>query len=159
MEVPMPYQFEKQIISPQSVLSVRTTTSLQELPDRLGAIYGEIAQYLGQLGISPAGAPFVAYYHLDMENLEIEAGVPVSYETPDKGQIRYSEILGGEAVTCLYGGPYTEMEPAYNALNEWIAQHGYQPTGVVYEFYLNDPTQVPPEELQTRIVMPLMSNE
>jgi effector-binding domain-containing protein len=151
----MSYECQKQVISRQTVLSVRETTSIQELPQRLGAIYGEIAQYLGQLGISPEGAPFVAYYNLDMENLQIEAGIPIGYEVPNKGDIRFSEIMGVEAATCLHTGPYTQLERAYNALTEWITAQGYETTGVAYEFYLNEPDQVPPEELMTRIVLPL----
>ncbi len=44
---------------------------------------------------------------------------------------------------------------AYNALNEYIAQNKHESTGVVYEFYLNDPAETPEEELQTQIVFPL----
>ena len=151
----MSYECQKQVISRQTVLSVRETTSIQELPQRLGAIYAEIAQYLGQLGISPEGPPFVAYYNLDMENLQIEAGIPIAYEAPNKGDIQFSEIMGVEAATCLHVGPYTQLESAYNALTEWIIAQGYETTGVAYEFYLNEPDQAPPEELMTRIVLPL----
>jgi effector-binding domain-containing protein len=90
-----------------------------------------------------------------MENLQIEAGIPIGYEVPNKGDIRFSEIMGVEAATCLHTGPYTQLERAYNALTEWITAQGYETTGVAYEFYLNEPDQVPPEELMTRIVLPL----
>jgi effector-binding domain-containing protein len=36
-----------------------------------------------------------------------------------------------------------------------MEENGYQPTGVAYEVYLNDPDETPPEELQTQIAFPL----
>jgi effector-binding domain-containing protein len=57
--------------------------------------------------------------------------------------------------TCLHTGPYNEMEPAYDALKEWVENNGHQATGVVYELYLNDPGETPPQELQTQILFPL----
>ena len=47
------------------------------------------------------------------------------------------------------------VSPAYEALSAWIEENGYEPTGVAYEFYLNDPGEVPPEELMTQISFPL----
>jgi effector-binding domain-containing protein len=65
------------------------------------------------------------------------------------------EIPGGKLAQCLYIGPYNKIEPAYNALTEWVKENGYEATGVAYEFYLNDPGEVAPEELLTQIVFPL----
>ena len=47
------------------------------------------------------------------------------------------------------------MVQAYEALNTWIVQHSYEATGITYEYYLNGPNEVPPEQLQTMIVFPL----
>ena len=46
---------------------------------------------------------------------------------------------------------------AYNALAAWVEAEGHTPTGVAYEFYLNDPGEVAPEEIQTEIAFPLAS--
>jgi effector-binding domain-containing protein len=45
--------------------------------------------------------------------------------------------------------------PAYEALARWIEENGYEPAGVAYEMYLNDPTETPPGQLQTQIVFAL----
>jgi effector-binding domain-containing protein len=50
------------------------------------------------------------------------------------------------------------MAPAYEELTQWISGHGYEATGTAYEFYLNEPGKVSPEQLQTRIVFPLKSS-
>jgi len=44
---------------------------------------------------------------------------------------------------------------AYEALQKWMEANGHVPSGVAYEFYLNDPQTTPASELQTRVVFPL----
>jgi effector-binding domain-containing protein len=129
--------------------------SVQDLPQKFGEAYGAIAQYLGELGEQPSGPPFAAYHNMDMQNLDVEIGFPVSKKLTDRGDIQAGEIPGGKMATCLYIGPYGEIEPAYDALSQWMKENGYEATGVAYEMYLNDPQQTPPQELQTQIVFPL----
>ena len=151
----MSYECEVKEQPAQTVLSIRTRTSVEDLPQVLGQAYGAIAQYLGELGECPVGPPFAAYYNLDMQNLDVEIGFPVSQTLPGKGDIEASEIPGGKVATYLYTGPYSEMEPAYDALSQWMKDNGYEPTGVVYEMYLDDPAQTPPQEWRTVIMFPL----
>ena len=56
-----------------------------------------------------------------------------------KGEIKSSTIPGGDYVATIHEGPYDSMEPAYEALTQWVQNNGYQPTGIAYEYYLNDP--------------------
>jgi effector-binding domain-containing protein len=92
---------------------------------------------------------------MDMQDLDVEIGFPVSGSLPGKGEIQPGEIPGGKAATCLHVGPYTEVGPAYEALMQWIMENGFEATGVAYEMHLNDPAQTPPEELKTQIVFPM----
>jgi len=136
-------------------LSIRTHAPVGELPQLFGRSYSAITQYLGELGEAPAGEPYAAYYNLDMQDLDLEIGFPVGRELPGRGPIQPSQLPGGKLATCLFVGPYADMAPAYEALKSWIAEQGYEPTGVAYEVYLNDPNQSPPQEPQTRILLPL----
>jgi effector-binding domain-containing protein len=151
----MTYNCELVEQSPQPTLSIRTTTTIKELPQELGKAYGAIGQYLGQLGEQPAGAPYAAYFNWDTKDFDVEIGFPVSGTFPEKDDIKSSEIPGGKLARCLYTGPYNKIEPAYNALTAWVKENGYEATGVAYEFYLNDPGETPQEELMTQIVFPL----
>jgi effector-binding domain-containing protein len=92
---------------------------------------------------------------MDMDDLDVELGFPVARSLPDKGEIEAGEIPAGRVATCLFIGPYSEMEPAYEALFEWMEENGYEGTGVSYELYLNDPREAAPA--QTQIVFPLKS--
>ena len=151
----MSYTCEIREQAAQPVLSIRTRTPVQELPQAFGRAYGEIALYLGELGEHPAGPPFAAYYNMDMQDLDVEIGFPVSRVLSGKGEIQPGEIPAGRVATCLHTGPYGEIEPAYNALSKWIQGNGYEAAGVAYEMYLNDPEETPPQELKTQILFPL----
>lgn len=154
----MSYQCDLKEQPAQKTLSIRTRAAVQDLSQVFGQGYGQIAQYLGELGEQPMGPPFAAYYNMDMENLDLELGFPVARDLPGRGEITPGQIPGGQMATCLYTGPYDDIEGAYTALTHYVEENGYQTTGVAYEFYLNDPTETPPAELQTQINFPLKSS-
>jgi effector-binding domain-containing protein len=135
-------------------LSIRFRSPVQDLPKHFGRVYGAILEYLGALGEPHTGAAFAAYYNLDMQNLDIEAGFPVSKPLAGKGEIRSGEIPGGMVAICHYTGPYDGVGPACEELTEFIQERGYAISGVCYEWYLNGP-DVPPQELKTDIIFPV----
>jgi effector-binding domain-containing protein len=148
----MSYNCEKIEREAQPVLSIRTKTSIQQLPQLLGESYMKIMQYLGEQGEAPAGAPFVGYFSLDMQNMDVEIGIPVSKKLPEKEDIKASEIPAGNYASSIYTGPYDKIEPAYTVLTEWAEENGYQTSGIAYELYIDDPGVTPPDELRTQIL-------
>ena len=54
----MDYKCEVKELPAQPVLSIRTKSAVQELPQVLGASLGAIAQYLGSLGENPRWSAF-----------------------------------------------------------------------------------------------------
>jgi effector-binding domain-containing protein len=150
----MTYNCELKEQPAQPALSIRTRAKVQDLPQVFGKAYGALMQYLGEKGEQPAGMPFAAYFNMDMQDLDIEIGFPVAHPIAGKGEIQASEFPGGKLASVLHVGPYEQMVPAYDALTQWIKDHGYEPTGVAYEVYLSAP-DVPPQEIKTQIVFPL----
>ncbi len=151
----MDYNIELTEQPSQPVLSIHIKTAVDNLPRELGKAYGAVIQYLNEIGQSPLDTVFTAYYNMDMDNLEIEAGFPVSEPLPGKGEIKAGEIPGGKQLSCLYKGPYKDCDKAYNAMMKCVEENGYMPTGVSYEFYFNSPDEVPESELLTKIMFPL----
>lgn len=148
----MSFQFEFEVKESQPVVSIRTRCAVQDLPQVLGSAYGSIMQYLGEIGTAPAGAPFVGYFNMDMQDLDIEVGFPVTEPVTGNGEVKPGEIPAGPQVACMHIGPYSQCEPAYNALMDWIPANGHTSTGVYYEYYLNNPVDTPESELLTKIV-------
>jgi effector-binding domain-containing protein len=120
-----------------------------------GQTYGAIARYLAELGEQPAGAPFAAYYNMDMQDLDVEIGFPVTRPLRGKGEIHPGEIPGGLMASVMHIGPYPDCGLAYEALTQFVKDQGHTATGVAYEMYLNDPSVTPPQELMTQVVFPL----
>lgn len=139
----------------QPVLSIRMRTKLELLPKAIGESYMRILGYMNEHAEQPAYAPFTAYYNLDMQDLDVEMGFPVSRLLPGKGDIQAREIPPGTVVSSMYKGPYSGMEQPYNEMKKWIAENGFIPDGVSYEYYFNSPQAVPETELLTKIVMPV----
>ncbi|MCL4878279.1 MAG: GyrI-like domain-containing protein [Anaerolineae bacterium] len=151
----MSYHCEFKNQAPQPTLSLRRRSAVQNLSQTLGQAFGMIGQYLEELGEQPAGAPYVAYFNMDMQDLDIEIGFPVARKLAGKAEIQAGEFPGGKLATCVYTGPYAEIGPAYESLSEFVKANHFEPTGVAYEIYLNSPMDTPPQELRTQIVFPL----
>ncbi|MDW7733461.1 MAG: GyrI-like domain-containing protein [Methanolobus sp.] len=137
------------------VLSIRTRAAVRDLPAVIGESYEKIMQYMYRIGQEPAGAPFVAYYNMDMEDLDLEIGFPVAEPLDGSDEIDRSEIPAGKYVSMTYKGPYAGMEKPYTEMAKWIEENGYKAKGISYEYYYNSPMEVPESELLTRIVMPV----
>lgn len=148
-------QFEIAEKQEQPVLFIRTITDAANLPQVIGTAYGAIAQYMAEIGQPPKEAPYTAYYNMDMEHLDVEMGFPVAQPLPGKGEIKAGIISAGKQASCVYHGPYSGMEPAYEELTAKVNESGGIPTGVCYEFYYNAPGEVPDSELMTKIMFPL----
>ena len=136
-------------------LSIRFRSPAKELPSHFDQVYGALCAYLDELGEPHAEVAFAAYYNMDMQDLEVEAGFTVPRPLPGKGNIQASEVPGGMYAICHYTGPYDETEPAYNALLKFIKDSGYAQGEVFYEWYLSGP-EVPPQEAKTDLVVPVI---
>ena len=147
----MAYEFSVIERPTQKVLSIRTRSAVQDLPRVIGEVYGKIFSYMQDLGVNPTDAPFVGYFNMDMDNLDIEIGVPIDKDLPEKDNMKISEIPGGKYASTLHIGPYNEIKLAYKAISDWIEKN-HKNNYYCYELYLNDPADTPEAELQTQII-------
>lgn len=134
---------------------MRTVTAVENLPAFFGKAYDTIIAQLNSLKEQSAGMPFGAYYNMDMSALDREAGFPVSKVLPASGEIKCSTISGRKYVSTAHRGAYDSVSPAYEALNAWAKENNYEPTGIAYEYYLNDPNEDPSIVAETEIRLPL----
>jgi effector-binding domain-containing protein len=95
------------------------------------------------------------YHNMDMSNLDVEMGFPVTKATEGSGRVKAGKLPGGKAAVTLHVGPYEKIEEAYNRLTTFVKDQGLETESFCYEFYLNDPAETAPEELKTEIYFPL----
>ena len=103
----------------------------------------------------PGWPPVCGLHNMDMQDLDLEIGFPFVQPLKGEGEVLAGEIPAGKAAECLHVGPYDQLGAAYEALQKWMMTNGYTPSGVAYEFYLNDPQSTPAAELQTKVMFPL----
>lgn len=137
------------------VLCIHTRSSVETLPMVLGQCYGELMTYMQVHGVGMKGAPYVAYYNMDMNDLDIEVGVAVSKPAEGNERIKSETLPEGRYISTLHVGPYKKIEPAYRALMSYMEEHNLKATGVAYEFYLNDPQDTLEENLETKVLFKL----
>ncbi len=138
----------------QPVLSVKTTTSVSNMPNVVGKIYGLIVNYIVEKGEEPIGPSFIAYYNvdnMDVENLLVEIGFPIAKKIEGKDDIVLRYIPAGKKATGFHKGSYGEIGPVYEQLKKFTNEKGYEPTGVFYEYYYNSPEEIPESELLTKV--------
>jgi effector-binding domain-containing protein len=140
--------------SAQPAVTMRATLPVEKLKEFLGRAYCATFGYIGEMGEHPAGMPFACYHNMDMQALDVEAGVPVSRALPTRGEVLSAEIPAGQYAGSTHLGSYESLSVTYEALSKWMAEQGLQPAGVVYEFYHTGP-ETPPEKTVTQIVFPL----
>jgi len=89
-----------------------------------------------------------------MQDLDVEIGFPVAEALPGNDEVKASSIPAGKYVAAMHRGPYTEMEPTYKEMMEWMKNNQLEATGTAYEVYYNGP-EFPPEEALTMVLMPV----
>lgn len=141
--------------SAQPTLCVRVRTTAKELPQLIEEKTADIRAYLLTLGKEAKGEPYAVYLNWDKAGLDAEIGMAVGETLPEQGEIKRGELPAYDAVTAVFQGAYRDMKHLYAEMNDWIAQNGYEGNGLSYEFYYNFPSQVPQEELLTRVDLPV----
>ena len=136
-------------------LMIKKNTSIQNMPSVLGTCFGEIIQYVKEIGAKEPIESFVIYHNMEMSNLEIDIGFTVPDKLPDKGHIKMSSIRAGKYATALHEGPYDTLTNTYNELTAFVQEKGFEVENWVYEVYLNNPMDNPEEPPRTVIYFPL----
>ena len=151
----MAYTCEIRNIPSRPAITIRTRTPLKNLKQVLDNSFQAIIDYMDEIGEKPAGPPFVIYYNMDMDDLDIEIGFPAAKKLSGIGYVAASETPHGKFLTTMYSGPYSGIESAYTALTEWGTDNKLEMTGVAVESYIDDPKIIPEQELHTQVMFAL----
>lgn len=152
----MTYEVEQVVLPRQPVAS----TVVPGIPaEAVGAaLHGTLPDVFSHLqahGVAMVGAPFARYHPAGDDTFDLEAGIPVGGPFPETDTIRARELPGGDAITTVHIGSYDRLGDAVAALAAWRTERGREAAGAYWEIYVDDPSTVPADEVQTRIVEPL----
>ena len=142
-------------LAPSPALLIRASTTMGELGSLFESGYHDILQHLASQGKPPSGPPFARYFGMSAGTFEVEFGFPVEGGVESGGRAVAGSTPSGKAASCLYIGPYGEIEAAYDALMKWVDDNGLVLSGEAYEIYLDNPAETPPDQLRTRVSLML----
>ena len=153
----MGYDIIQQDLGPQPVISVRERLGQGQLQTFFGRAFGDLYAHLGRHGVPPLGEPFVIYHSFGPDGVDAEGCLPVPRGVPVTERVGYHELPAISVVETLHIGPYDELGQAYQALSDWIRDHGLEAAGPVRERYLNEPgPDVPPAAYRTIVQVPIV---
>ena len=126
-----------------------------EISEFMGRAYAEVWSEMERNGWEMAGPPFAFYRSWSEGQVDMDCGFPVRSAVKATGRVRSISLPSVRAAKALHVGPYMELVRTYTEVGAWIREKGFEPADQMWEFYLNDPKEVPPDKLLTEIIWPI----
>lgn len=144
----------------QPYLAITESVTMETIGQILPPLVGEVFGWLDAHQVAPAGDVFWKYDVIDMEReLVVEVGVPVASAVEGDERVRAGVLPAGRYATVTHIGPYPGLYHATARLLEWGKDQGLtwdmtrteagERWGARLELYLNDPSEVPEDKLET----------
>ena len=157
-EPPMTYEIHLRETKPQPAASVRGRSAWADLGPFIQGALMEVFKVAGGQGARFAGPAYGIYHsaHASEAEVDLEIGMPVDEPIEPDGRVIAATIPGGLVAATVHAGRYEDVGPAYQALGEWVQEHGHETAGPPREAYIVGPDQVQePGALRTEIVWPV----
>ncbi|MEL4305472.1 GyrI-like domain-containing protein [Methanococcoides sp. LMO-2] len=147
-------------VGPQLVIGMRKTGKYELIAEMLPDLF----HYAFDNGLEITGGPTFICHEIGEEaamkayregNADVEVAVPIANKVDGTDTIKCYELPGGKMVKTIHKGPYEDSTQTYREFFAWIEEKGLTITGPTREIYLNDPMEVPPEEILTEIYAPV----
>jgi len=152
----MEYQVQTATLPPSEGVAIRTVIPMDELPDFFGAAFIELHKALNAAGASVLGPPFARYFKVSPGAVDVEAVMLTDKPVAAQGRVHPIHLDGTPAAVVRYVGPYDAMKPAYDAISDWMSEHGKHPAEPPREVYLTSPTEAPdPAKWVTLVEQPI----
>jgi len=131
---------------------------------QISAMLMEVFAVIMEKGAIPAGPPVYVCRETSVAEVEqatatcdadLEVAFPVANRVKPEGDVTYYVLPAGRFAKALHRGPYERCTATYERLYAGLAARGLAIAGPIREYYLNDPTEVAPEEILTEILAPV----
>jgi effector-binding domain-containing protein len=149
----MSYEIKSDVLPERLTLVKRAHLDSGGFGGWLHEAYGELFSYIAMRKVPVTGPPFGRYAFNG--GIGVEAGVPIAARVPACGDLVTSALPSTRAATTCHMGSYDKLRDAYDALEKWVHDHGFERNGLHWEVYLTDPQAQPDPRLrQTIVIMP-----
>jgi len=138
-------------------VSTSCGTDAESAKAAIGAAYGKIGRVMQGNGSQMQGAPMTITTSYDKDVWKFDAAIAVDRNdaSADAPDVQVGVTYAGKAVQFTHIGPYDRIGDTITKAYAWTAVQGYKPKDRLIEEYISDPGNTPPEQLQTRLVIPV----
>ncbi len=159
--------------SEQHTLCISEIVSTMKLGKVMGPAYQAIMDHLKKDGIEcgEKDIPFTKYRNIDWDKLskkglfatinvmffhkwEIDIGIPCPESATAEGRIKKMQIDPGKYIRAIHKGPYMKVGDTYDKIRSYATEQNLDLKSYSIEFYLNDPRETPPSQLETEVLVP-----
>ena len=127
----------RELAAQPTVVTVAVTDAAG-LPAVVDSGFPRLFGRLAELGVAPAGAPYIRYLRVGDE-LELELGIPV----PAGTQGADGALPAGRVAVLRHVGHFSGLREAGEGLERWVAEQGEEVAGPFWEAYVTDPASEP----------------
>ena len=157
---------------PLHALEIARNAPMWKIPKLLGNDFPRIDKQITAQGGSRTGAPYVRYMEIDWQQMRhcgplrmlwqmltskqpMRIGMAVAAPVEGGGDI---EAVAIESLTCvrtIHRGPYQKVGDTYKEIVDWAEANDVELADYTMENYINDPTTVAKEDIETLILIPV----
>lgn len=139
------------------LLSVRKMVQECDFPEEYGDCFGRLFRKITDDKLTVAAPPMVLFHSDEFTpfGLDTEFAIPVQECVTGT-----RDFHPGLCLKTVLHGSYSNLPSIYAKQREYAETEGYESTGVLYEVYVTDPSQVTDEDdLITKIYYPVKKKE
>ncbi len=146
-------------VQPIRMIAVHDSTSMSEsdIQKKMASAFMELLGFMQKNNIPHKGFPIAITNDWGKDFWEFNCGMPIEMDAKYKlsGRIIFDTIPACKVVMGVHVGPYDQSEESFRQIMTYMKEKGYQQDGRIWEEYINDPMNTPPEKLITRIYFPV----
>jgi effector-binding domain-containing protein len=131
-----------QTVQPRKLAAVRREVVPGAVGSAWGPAIGKVWEFIrSQSGLWTHGHNIFLYDHTKRTGAQLlcDFGVEITRTFETAGEVYATETPAGEAAVAVYRGPYSGLDEAYDAIDEWMVANRRDSAGLSWEIY-GDPT-------------------
>ncbi len=160
---------------PLHALEVARNAPMWKIPKLLGDNFPRIEKQITAQGGNRAGSPYVRYMEIDWQEMRhcgplrmmwkmltskqpMRIGMTVEAPVEGEGDIEPISIGSLTCVRTIHRGPYQKLGDTYKEVVDWAEANNVELADHTMEHYINDPTTVAKEDIETLILIPVVGS-
>jgi len=148
-------------VEPSLIVFTATSSSwdVAAIGQAFGTAYGQIGGFIAANKLQASGQPLAITTSKSEVGWQFDAGIPIAerpaIEIDPDSPVQIRQSPGGKTVRGVSIGSYSQLSASWEKVRAWVAAHGYEEAGPLWEQYVSDPGDTPEEEMVTHLYLPV----